>query len=730
MLDDKMSPNGGKALKYGRAGSERYDEIGFRTLAASTTQGPGRLRTIASSRYEREVRRRCLLPPFLQVLDNQQRRLRHRPLTTPAAALSHYESDDAFFDLILANGEMWSYPKSAPPTFLQRDMTANDAIALGHHPDSRRIPGAAWLPLSRLISMGRFVRLQDWQGDLVAHEAGAYHVLVSHRWLCRAHPDPEGRQAQAVAWQLVGAIAEAIRIASVRGLHNPRMAHALSGMIMGIHGSSLAESLLVNLVRRELDDTRLEAAVAEVAGLPHDVVDAGRSDPDLRRLAGFIAGHPQMRQLISRVRLWYDYSCLPQTPRTAEDERFFQLGLLALGAIQISGHTVVLLDDPEDYLSRAWCTLEAITAHRYLESPHILVGSQAAGHDASVEREFNELLRDRSAIVWRGLLDTVVFEVQTFDLCARRLGVSVTNPADLEIIRRALHAIQAPLDIQTDDSEIVTGTMPLPVIGGHLVCARLTGYTRTQSNVETPLTLDWSAAIQLTNWRGPVAPSFARFDRSQPQSRTGHVAVLGSCEGEAVLFAAWARDHRQALEGLLDIEVESMSWTAVDVAPVAHLVDGRLTTHPIESDVWVLVTTYNRLLYGQITNFLQASLAHAGKSYATLAIDLETSNVTWTHADPNLHDCITYPLGEEVLPTHVGGLFRPFIPTDLFPALEEPPPLPNPIHNARQLSDHGRFQESSALTAAMLEEIGDRDDPSTSQVRAQICSIYAVNAYP
>ena len=83
-----------------------------------------------------------------------------------------------------------------------------------------------------------------------------------------------------------------------------------------------------------------------------------------------------MRRMIDRIFLWYDLSCLPLAPRSSGDEWLFQQGLMALGAIQSQGWTAVMVGDAEDYLGRAWCVLEATSAHRLVEKPHILAGAR------------------------------------------------------------------------------------------------------------------------------------------------------------------------------------------------------------------------------------------------------------------------------------------------------------------------------------------------------------------
>ncbi|OOF92525.1 hypothetical protein ASPCADRAFT_8800 [Aspergillus carbonarius ITEM 5010] len=60
--------------------------------------------------------------------------------------------------------------------------------------------------------------------------------------------------------------------------------------------------------------------------------------------------------LASNVLLFYDYSSLPQEPRTADESETFKLGIMGLNDI-LSYMRVVILDD-EEYMSRSWCLME------------------------------------------------------------------------------------------------------------------------------------------------------------------------------------------------------------------------------------------------------------------------------------------------------------------------------------------------------------------------------------
>lgn len=56
---------------------------------------------------------------------------------------------------------------------------------------------------------------------------------------------------------------------------------------------------------------------------------------------------------------WIDFSCLPQTPRSAMDEDFFRKSLPKIASIQSKSSTIAITE--ADYSGRMWCYLEHFT---------------------------------------------------------------------------------------------------------------------------------------------------------------------------------------------------------------------------------------------------------------------------------------------------------------------------------------------------------------------------------
>jgi hypothetical protein len=49
------------------------------------------------------------------------------------------------------------------------------------------------------------------------------------------------------------------------------------------------------------------------------------------------------------------------------------------------GHTLILLDDAEDYLQRAWCTLEALVADRWQRVELVVGGAHLASQHGKIK---------------------------------------------------------------------------------------------------------------------------------------------------------------------------------------------------------------------------------------------------------------------------------------------------------------------------------------------------------
>ncbi|GAA3981582.1 hypothetical protein [Streptomyces plumbiresistens] len=689
-----------RVLKYARCtGAESYDEIGFRSLAATPRRGEVPLQTFESAHRSARRQQRRALPPGLAALFDEQTKLRHRPLEPPDARLRYSHDGELLHLHEIAeagrptDGVIWSFPVGAPPRFLER--IAQDAdfpLQLSQY-RLEGFPRTWWLPLPELLAAGRFERMQECRNRLAEGPApGALHCFVSHRWLTPTTPDPDGLQARLTAWQLVVAVCEAVLLARRRGLTVPRRSVPQFEMAVGPQGSPLVESLVVNVLRYALDEAGLDEVYAEIRSLEKETTDHGvgaaLEDAELARLRAEVAARPLLGRLLHRVRLWYDYSCMPQRPRTPQEQLEFEEGLRVLGAYQLVGRTVVLLDDADDYLGRAWCTLEVLTADSMPHGYDVLVGAhRTTVVGGTTEHYLETLLQDRAHVVWRAVLDTEVFAVQSPEECLRRLRLATTEKADVPVVYDGLRRLGAPRKVHIDDSELITGTLPLPLAGDGSVVVPLTASRPYEQRGPTATAgLDWSGALSVADPADGTRLDI-RFDDHldasslyvpssvelrESVSDACHVAVVAGCEAEAVLLSRWVLTRDQELRSVVDAPVGSLTWLATDIAPVGHFAEGVLRTAVIDAQLWVLVTTDVRLARCQMVRTLLNALDAAGRPYVTVSVDgVSDDGVEW-HAPP---DPAPKGLAARTEPALVmsrvwrGGLFRADLADELAVAL-------------------------------------------------------------
>ncbi|MGJ7506445.1 hypothetical protein [Variovorax sp. GT1P44] len=681
----------GRAIRYARreAREAPYDAIGFRMFAASPRRGPSPLQTAAWTAMQRELADRSKADTVVDEILTQQAMLRPRAIRMPISDGSmRYGIDRAAIHMYTGRvneagreiDDRWTFSLTDLPDALLLGAYDADEALVAAQSLSVRLQATHWLPLTTLLDDGHFRRLQEVRSQLQREtRPGMFYCFLSHRWLGTTHPDAEGAQARFAAWQLVAHLVQAVRVAEQRGLHQPRRFSAQLGQPVGPRGTPLAEALIVNVLRFALDETSLRQAAVEVAWLEEALEDLGvaraATDDRLAGLRELLADRPILRRLTERIHLWYDYACLPQPPREGEDIPLFVQGLKELSAAQIMGRTVIMLDDAEDYLSRAWCALEALVADAYGNATDLVVGSRRpTTASGEVEHYFESLLADLPHVLWRAVLDTELFGIQTADRCVERLGLAVTDPGDLPFIYDRLKGLRAPVKIHIDDSAVVTGTLPMPAFedGAIVLRPRRSGRAvRADAKPVPTASLDWTGALTLpTAWdasrddAAAVLP-FRRLEvAASADAVSCHVAVVGACEGEAILLAHWVHGHLAELEAVLPVTVTSISWIAADIAPVGHLVVGTLEGVPVAANAWVVVATSMRLLHCPVAGQVIEPLRWAGVTHVTVAVDETGDNVRVYEPEDPPKDVEVGELIEAVnlakrpVRVHAGGLFQ------------------------------------------------------------------------
>ncbi|MEV4921607.1 hypothetical protein [Streptomyces roseoverticillatus] len=679
-----------RARAYARGGdSQKYDDIAYRYLCTCPEDGLTHVETLAGLAVREQRLRRLRLPEDVARLAGQLDYLAHRGLELPEGRSACRFARGLLQVLSVPGHEVKGrFPVAAPTRALEKLAEPQDVRSQPMELVRRELSGSCWLPLDQLIRAGRFPEMREAAPTLARGvRFDCQHVFVSHRWLNEDRPDPDGRQARLVAWHLFDALCEAIRVARRRGLYTPRrMVRSLNAAI-GAAGSDLAECLVVQVLREVLDEGGLAAVAVEVERLDADtsgpgVARVGDDDIGLVRLRAMLGELPGLQQLLARIRLWYDYSCIPQAPRTPEEQLLFEQTLKTLTFLQSAARTLVVLDDINDYLGRAWCSLEAATSLLFAaDGRHDVLGSLtpdgragalwSGGTEPDTEAErLQRLVLDRQLVIWRGLLDTEVFRQQNREECLSRLGLSMTDPGDLPYIYDSLLGVAFP-NGRSSGNALVTGVFPLPEVGEGRALVPSPDYegffTGDPDRYLRPVgTVHGAGAIDLAGFvherrygdRAPEVPPYWRTAGPLVRGPRCHVAIVAECESEAVLISSWVQREHEELEWLLGASVVSGSWIAVDPVPVGWLVDGRLRLRPVRAEAWAVVGK-SGLVHNDVGWALCRLLYEARIPIVTVSLDEYGTNVRQVVGDMTPGEPISVLLtGWDTPPEHSAGLLQ------------------------------------------------------------------------
>ena len=176
--------------------------------------------------------------------------------------------------------------------------------------------GFSFIRADALLTLRMLPRFQDCGDALVGGQDVEFPVLVSHRWTAQDHPDKHGHQLQAVQ-TLVNAIADI-----ALGLFASPAEQLAAASSLAVHGVLQAAMLASRFVCCHT--------------VPND------------------RGH-----LLRRIGVWYDYSCMPQKPRTDAEDSLFKSSLRKLPVLFSTASLISLRESAgDDYMSRGWCLAE------------------------------------------------------------------------------------------------------------------------------------------------------------------------------------------------------------------------------------------------------------------------------------------------------------------------------------------------------------------------------------
>jgi hypothetical protein len=389
-----------------------------------------------------------------------------------------------------------------------------------------------WYAWSTLRTWERWPRRQAAESSSAAAESGKLLLFVSHRWTAVDHPDPDGSQLLGLEVGLTLAVAAALL--------------RLAGVEPGEATQSGMPELIAEFLD-ELDDPVatapvLQAWAEQIREVSMRVDDEAAFCEEARALETRELAS-QLEALRSRILVWYDYASMFQAPRSADEERAFRGELLELNEIQRDAGTVVIAGDSQ-YLGRAWCFLELCGGIR----GRIVELSPSWGSSVGV---------GASPTGWAAPGDQLIGALHAFGPeVIERSSLAVTDAEDLPDVANLLAGLPVTALIETDDSDLVGGVIPLPFRDGKWLFRErggelAYGWKGTLSSLPDPGRLPETRSLRGT----------ARLC-AEADALGGETGILTYATQRA-LALAWASRAAEILQ-LLRVEAprEAGDWTA------------------------------------------------------------------------------------------------------------------------------------------------------------------------
>lgn len=307
--------------------------------------------------------------------------------------------------------------------------------------------GLGWRMLYPFLTHGRF---PQWDREEAAKPLVeetcplAVKLFISHRWRTPEDPDPKHE-------------------------HLPTVVEYLTRVYMVANGflsedaSPNGELVIGEGLRSAFHESRLEMCRCGSEGWL-DVRSLLDTDDLFYERVADILRRRNFYRLLKHVRVWYDYSSLPQARRTREEEAAFQNCLTHLARI-VGGSEVLTLWGTES-LNRAWCIFEVLAAKTvhfcsprsehafgFMQRP---VVRWAPGTDDSARAEELAAYRGRPS---QSILITVNDYRQAMTgLSPQEIreylpsrGIECTKPEDLDLLAGLIH--RHLLEVSADSNQ-------------------------------------------------------------------------------------------------------------------------------------------------------------------------------------------------------------------------------------------------------------------------------------
>jgi hypothetical protein len=324
-------------------------------------------------------------------------------------------------------------------------------------------PGT-WYAWSTLLQWERWPRRQKAHRHAVAAEPEKLLLFISHRWESLDHPDPTGAQLLCLKVGLTLALAAAVL------------------QLGAAQGKKQTASGLPELIAEFLESIPATAEINTLLQWAEAIKSAAErleTEEDFWRAARRLETEnhrASLDRIRSLVLIWYDYASMFQAPRSPAEEAEFRREILQLNAIQRHAGTLVIAGDHR-YLSRAWCFLELCGGMRQ----RIVELTPSWGTAVQV---------GDSVTHWASRSDQLIGGLNAFGQeTIRHSGLEATHPEDLTDIARLLGELPLAALIETDDSDLIGGAIPLPFRSGQWLLPKGGGRlspTREQVLPSTP----------------------------------------------------------------------------------------------------------------------------------------------------------------------------------------------------------------------------------------------------
>jgi len=186
-----------------------------------------------------------------------------------------------------------------------------------------------------LLVMPKLARCQSLPKNTWTSAENLWHLLfISHRWGSHNDPDPSGTQLTALKLMVQKMV---------------DIAEAISDDQVGVEAVQNRLSRVSSL---------REQGTLQAAHLVFRSLCTSNPVSDSETIWNNGLG------ILDVVGFWFDYSCLPQDPKTPSEESEFAQALQGIGNMILSPNvsTLILRQEGDGYLSRGWCFTESIIA--------------------------------------------------------------------------------------------------------------------------------------------------------------------------------------------------------------------------------------------------------------------------------------------------------------------------------------------------------------------------------